>query len=129
MVGCFVDNTFEGIYSCRREMLSRYLPLGTQENHEGSWCSGPDSCRIPRKYMSRHEVAQLVEVLCCTPQDHGSIPDEVIVFFNLPNPSSRTMALGSTQPLTEMITRNLPRGKGLPARKAENLTAICEQFV
>jgi hypothetical protein len=31
-------------------------------------------------------------------------------FFNLPNPSSRTMALGSTQPLTEMSTRNLPWG-------------------
>jgi hypothetical protein len=31
-------------------------------------------------------------------------------FFNLPNPSSRTMALGSTQPLTEMNTRNLPGG-------------------
>jgi hypothetical protein len=29
-------------------------------------------------------------------------------FFNLPNPSSRTMALGSTQPLTEMSTRNFP---------------------
>jgi hypothetical protein len=29
--------------------------------------------------------------------------------FDLPNPSSRTMALGSTQPLTEMSTRNLLR--------------------
>jgi hypothetical protein len=29
---------------------------------------------------------------------------------NLPNPSSRTMVLGLTQPLTEMSTRNL-RGK------------------
>jgi hypothetical protein len=28
--------------------------------------------------------------------------------FNLPNPSSRTMDLGSTQPLTEMSTRKLP---------------------
>jgi hypothetical protein len=37
-----------------------------------------------------------------------SIPDEVIWFFNWPNPSSRTMTLGSTQPLTEMSTRNLP---------------------
>jgi hypothetical protein len=27
-------------------------------------------------------------------------PDEVD-FFNLPNPSNRTMALGSTQPLTK----------------------------
>jgi hypothetical protein len=30
------------------------------------------------------------------------------IFFNLLNPSSRTTALGSTQPLTEMSTRNLP---------------------
>jgi hypothetical protein len=28
-------------------------------------------------------------------------------FFNWPNPSSRTMALGSTQSLTEMSTRNI----------------------
>jgi hypothetical protein len=49
----------------------------------------------------------------------GSIPDEVIGFFsNSPNTSSRTMALGSTQPLTEMSTTNLPGGKGRPARKA-----------
>jgi hypothetical protein len=31
-------------------------------------------------------------------------------FFNLPNPTSRPMVLGSTQPLTEMSTRNLPWG-------------------
>jgi hypothetical protein len=36
------------------------------------------------------------------------------------------MALGPTQPLTEMSTRNLPGGKGRPARTADNLTAICE---
>jgi hypothetical protein len=29
------------------------------------------------------------------------------IFFSLPNPSSHTMALGLTQPLTEMSTRNL----------------------
>jgi hypothetical protein len=34
------------------------------------------------------------------------------------------MALGSAHHLTEM--RNLPGGKGRPARKADNLTAICE---
>jgi hypothetical protein len=59
----------------------------------------------------------------------ASIPDEVIGFCNLPNPSSRNMALGSTQPLTEMSTRNLPGGKGRPARKADNLTAVCEPIV
>jgi aspartate carbamoyltransferase regulatory subunit len=45
----------------------------------------------------------------------GSIPDEVIGFFNWPNPSCRTMALVSTQPLTEMSIRNLPGAKGRPA--------------
>jgi hypothetical protein len=39
------------------------------------------------------------------------------------------MALGYTQPLTEMSTRKLPGGKGRPARKADNLTAICEPTV
>jgi hypothetical protein len=40
----------------------------------------------------------------------GSISDYIIGFFSRPNASSRTMALGSTQPLTEMSTRNLPGG-------------------
>jgi hypothetical protein len=44
----------------------------------------------------------------------GSIPNEVIRFFN----SSRTMALGSTQPLTDVGTRSLPGGKGRPAIKS-----------
>jgi hypothetical protein len=37
------------------------------------------------------------------------VPDTVDI-GNLPNSSSRTMALGSTHPLTEMSTRNLPGG-------------------
>jgi hypothetical protein len=39
------------------------------------------------------------------------------------------MALGLTQPLTEISTRNLLGGKGRPAPKAHNLTAICEPIV
>jgi hypothetical protein len=50
-------------------------------------------------------------------------------FFNLPNTSSRSMALGSTRPLTEMSTRNLPGSKKRPARKADNFAAICEPNV
>jgi hypothetical protein len=46
-----------------------------------------------------------------------------LIFFNLPNPSSRTMALGSTQPLKEANTRNLPGGKGRPASKADNFSS------
>jgi hypothetical protein len=57
------------------------------------------------------------------------ISDEVTEFFNLPNLSSSTMALGSTQHLTEMRIKNLSRGKERSARKADNLAAICEPFV
>jgi hypothetical protein len=39
------------------------------------------------------------------------------------------MTLGSTQPITEMSSRNLPEGKWWPARKANNLTAIYETTV
>jgi hypothetical protein len=39
------------------------------------------------------------------------------------------MALGSTEPLTEMSARNFPEGKGRPARKVDNITAICELTV
>jgi hypothetical protein len=51
----------------------------------------------------------------------GSIPDGVIRFL--------IMSLGSTQPLTEMSTMNLPGSKGRPARKVDNLTAICEPII
>jgi hypothetical protein len=51
------------------------------------------------------------------------------IFFNWPNPSSLTMALGSTQTLTEMSTGIFLGVKGRPARKADNLTAIYESIV
>jgi hypothetical protein len=54
-----------------------------------------------------------------------SIPDEVIRFFNLINPSNRSMVLGSTQPLAEMSIKNIDGGKERPARKADNFTVIC----
>jgi hypothetical protein len=38
-------------------------------------------------------------------------PMKSFIFFNLPNPSSRTMALELTQPPREMTTRNLPCGE------------------
>ena len=40
----------------------------------------------------------------------GSIPDGVIGIFHLHNPSDRTMALGSTQPLTEISTSSISWG-------------------
>jgi hypothetical protein len=43
--------------------------------------------------------------------------------------AERKQTLGSTRPLTEMSTRNLPVGKRRPLRGADNLTAICEPIV
>jgi hypothetical protein len=54
----------------------------------------------------------------------GSNHDEIIgFFFNLPNPSSRTMASNRNE------YRNILGGKGRPARRADNLTAIYEPIV
>jgi hypothetical protein len=42
------------------------------------------------------------------------------------------MAMRLTQPLTEISTRDLRKvrgGKGWPARKADNLTAICVDYL
>jgi hypothetical protein len=60
----------------------------------------------------------------------GSNRDEVNFFFpNLPSPCTHAMVLGSIQPLTEISTRNVPGGKGRPAHRAVNLTAIFESIV
>jgi hypothetical protein len=56
-------------------------------------------------------------------------PQSSIFPLKISTPSSCTMALGSTQPLTEMSTRNLPGGKGWPACGSDNLTFICEPIV
>jgi hypothetical protein len=75
-------------------------------------------------------VAQLAEALCYKPEGlPAQVPGEVFEFLGLPNPCSRSMGLGSTQPLTEMSTRNLPGRKKLPARRADNFAAISEPNV
>jgi hypothetical protein len=56
-------------------------------------------------------VAQLVEALRYKPEGRGSIRVGVTGIFHCLNPSGRIVALGSTQPLTEMSTRNFPGGK------------------
>jgi hypothetical protein len=70
-------------------------------------------------FGSRVEKLHIVSFIICI-REHavatsrkiaGSIPEEVIGFLNWPNSSSHTMTLGSTQPLTEMSTRNLSGGR------------------
>ena len=54
----------------------------------------------------------------------GSIPDGFNGIFHWHNPSGRTMALGSTQPLTEMSTRNISWWQRRPLPRVDNLTTF-----
>jgi hypothetical protein len=49
-----------------------------------------------------YTVVQLFEALRYKPEGRELISDKVIVIFYGGNPSSNTIALGSTQPLTEI---------------------------
>jgi hypothetical protein len=53
------------------------------------------------------KVAQWLRYCVTNEKVAGSLPDGVIEFFIDINPSDNTMALGSTQHLTEMSTRNI----------------------
>ena len=52
-------------------------------------------------------MVQSVGALRYKPEVVASIPDGVIGLFHQESPSGRTVALGSTQPLTEMSMRNI----------------------
>ena len=54
----------------------------------------------------------------------GSIPDGIIGILHWYNSSGRTMALGLTQPVTDMSTRNISWGYRRPVRRADNLTTF-----
>jgi hypothetical protein len=51
----------------------------------------------------------VVEALCYKPEGRGIASRWGGFLSNWPNSSGRIMALGSTQPLTEMSTRNLKK--------------------
>jgi len=69
----------------------------------------------PRKYSCYSSllgtaVAQCLRYCATNRKVADSIPAVVIGILHSHNPSGRTMALGSTQPLTEMSTRNISLG-------------------
>ena len=74
--------------------------------HLFSW----DSSLFPCSPNTRTAVAQWLRCCATNWKVAGSIPDGVIGIFYLHNPSDRTMALGSTQPLKKMSTRNISWG-------------------
>jgi hypothetical protein len=93
--------------------------------------------KILSEHRTKKKIRLIHSIICgtqwCSCLRHYAtrvwFPTRSLDFLNLPYHSCRTMILRSTQPLTEMSTRNLPRGKERPARKAGNLTAICEPIM
>jgi len=65
-----------------------------------------------RKYVVKRGTAVAQWLRCCAtnPKVTCSIPDGFIGIFHCYNPSNRAVALGSTQPLTEMSTRSISWG-------------------
>jgi hypothetical protein len=94
----------------------RALNTAIISSTQNSTCHSTHWCSWWRHYATNRKVVI-------------SIPDEVTGIFNLGDHSGCTMALGSTQPLTEISTRNLPGRKRRPARKADNFTADCLENV
>jgi hypothetical protein len=76
----------------------------------------PEKCNCS---IVGYAVAQLVEAICYKLEGRffGSQWGHCIFSFNLPNPSSRTITLRLTQPLTVMRTRNFSGRKARPACK------------
>jgi hypothetical protein len=61
-------------------------------------------------YIYKTAVTQWLRYCATNRKFAGLIPDGVIGIFHWHNPSDRTMAMGSTQPLTEMSTRSISWG-------------------
>jgi hypothetical protein len=91
-------------------------PTGFQEVEALTFLSDWHWPLFPHRKYSRYSflfaVAQWLRHCATNRKVAGSIPDGVIGIFHSHNPSGRTMALGSTQPLTEMSTRDISWGKG-----------------
>jgi len=75
---------------CRKDITTSY---GTQKLHYLDY------------NKSKHDVAQLVEVLRYKQKNAGSIPDGVIQILYWHNPSCRTMAMGSTETTTGIFPK------------------------
>jgi hypothetical protein len=109
------------LFSCRRPVLALCNGDIAQQT-VGSPCLQADVLELQDRasnkrflpHPSPHRVEQTFGHICkyATSQKVAGSIQDVIEFPNWPDPSSRTMARESTQPVTEMSTRNLRGGGG-----------------
>jgi hypothetical protein len=98
-----------------QEVCFYYKTLSLRVSRVKGRTNGYNLCALITQ-LRVHAVAQLVEALRYKPEGRG---------FDLHNPSGRTMALGSTQSLTEMSTRNISWGKGGRCVGLTTLPPLC----
>ena len=110
------------------QMPRRHWMLITESRKSRPWSTGwnrklcHDAVSFPSESVWRSAVivqfmvdrgtavAQWLRCCATNRKVAGSIPDGVIGIFHWHNPSDRTMALESTQPLTEVSTRRISWG-------------------
>jgi hypothetical protein len=89
------------LFPLQRAYLNRYTrALRFILSKDYNWLDGPGS--IPDSVRFSLQAGRL----------WVRVPMTLLDFFDSPNTSSRTTALRSTRPLTEMSTKNLPGVKG-----------------
>jgi hypothetical protein len=84
-----------------------------------------DSNNNSVQFLHSNAVAQWLSYCATNQKVAGSILDVVMRFFIDINPSDRNMALGSTQPLTELSTRCISRGKFSRCVRLTTLPPYC----
>jgi hypothetical protein len=106
---CLLAGTRWNLFPSRSETMNRIIP------HCRPFVTifVCNAWYVPSRVMSRRHwiVGSTGMIHCATSRKvAGSIPVGVIGIFHWLHPSGRTMALGLTQPLTEMGTRNISWG-------------------
>jgi hypothetical protein len=102
-----------GFTALLKSYLWLFLKLGSTNNY--SPLTKLETRFVPNIYDLQtgcwgHSVAQLVQALRYEPEGRGFDSRWCIGIFHWLNPSGRTMALGLTQSLTKMSTRNISWG-------------------
>jgi hypothetical protein len=106
-------------------LVSNSSELDTDVSGKPAACIFPTNCMSPLWLWGPLMVAQWLRYCATNRNVAGSIPDGVTGIFHCNNPSDRTMALGSTQPLTEWVPVAFPGGKGGRCVRLTTLPPSC----